>query len=182
MERKKLILAGSSGCGKDYLLKQLIKKGMKYIPKITTRPKRAEETLGIEYIFTDNFNFKSLLDSEKIKVSQKFYINNEKIINETWYYGITIDNFNTNEVFIMTPYEINQLSEEDLNNVFIIYLDIASDIRKERIKERFDSNDSIERRLKADEKDFGGFDKFNMKITDPYFNTDLLFDEIMKVL
>ena len=42
-------------------------------------------------------------DKGDIKVFQSFLIN-----NETWYYGITKENFNKNQVFIITPEELSQ--------------------------------------------------------------------------
>ena len=168
---EKIILTGGSGSGKDFLLRGLIKKSLKYSPKFTTRPKRLLETDGVEYNFIDNTYFQKLNDEGQIKVYQEFLIN-----GETWYYGITKENFNSNQVFIMTPYEISQLSEEDLKGCFLVYLDIDTKIRRKRISNRNDNNDSVERRLQADELDFKDFKKYDLKITDPEFEAEWVYD------
>lgn len=171
LKHEKIILAGKSGSGKDHLLRGLIKKDLKYSPKFTTRPKRELETEGVEYNFITNDRFIELSSSDEIKVFQTFIIN-----DDTWYYGITKENFDNNKLFIMTPFEISQLSEEDLKGCFLVYLDIDIDIRRRRISNRNDNNDSIERRLTADEIDFKDFKNYDLKITDPEFESDWVYD------
>jgi hypothetical protein len=63
--------------------------------------------------------------NSEIKVYQSFLIG-----EDTWYYGITKNNFDNNQLFIMTPYELSQLSEDELKSNFIVYLDIDMDIRR----------------------------------------------------
>ena len=171
IKQEKIILTGPSGSGKDFLLRGLIKKELKYSPKFTTRPKRYLERDGIEYNFIDNQNFEELQKEKKIKVYQSFLIG-----EDTWYYGITKQNFEENQLFIMTPYEISQLSEEDLKGCFLVYLDIGMEIRRKRISKRNDNNDSIERRLQADELDFKDFKGYDLKITDPEFEAEWVYD------
>ena len=168
LKHEKILLTGKSGSGKDHLLRGMIKKDLSYSPKFTTRPKRELETEGVEYNFITNDKFTELSSSDEIKVFQKFIIN-----DDTWYYGITKENFDNNKLFIMTPFEISQLSEEDLKGCFLVYLDIDIDIRRRRISNRNDNNDSVERRLTADEIDFKDYD---LKITDPEFESDWVYD------
>jgi dephospho-CoA kinase len=111
------------------------------------------------------------MKDNEVKVYQSFPIG-----DEIWYYGITKENFNNNQVFIMTPHELSQLSEIDRVGIFIVYLDIPEDIRRKRISNRNDNNDSIERRIKADELDFKGFNTYDLKITDPEFDADSVYE------
>ena len=76
----------------------------------------------------------------------------------------------------MTPHEIKQLSEEDLKKCFVVYLDIDLDIRKKRLIKRDDQNDSIERRLNADAIDFQNYNYYDLKVTDPDFDSDSIYD------
>jgi guanylate kinase len=170
MKNDKFVILGKSGSGKDFLLKGLIEKGERYSPKITTRPVRNGEIDGVDYLFTDNQKFKKLLESNEIKVYQKFIIN-----GEDWFYGITRENFDSNNIFIMTPAELQQLSKEDRNKCFVTYLDIDSDVRRQRIENRFDSNDSVERRLESDELDFKDFKDYDLKLSDPDFEIELVY-------
>jgi guanylate kinase len=171
MKTEKVILVGPSGSGKDFLLRGLIKKDLNYAPKFTTRPKRKFETDGLEYKFLTNEDFLKLKSEDRIKTHQEF-----KIGDSTWYYGVTVDNFEKNQLFIMTPHEISQLSDKDLKACFVVYLDIPLDVRKARLIKRQDQNDSVERRLNADEIDFTNFNYFDLKITDPDFDSDSIYD------
>ena len=57
---EKLIIVGPSGSGKDFLRRALIKKNLRYEPKITTRPIRIHEVDGIDYNFITQKEFESL--------------------------------------------------------------------------------------------------------------------------
>lgn len=168
---EKLIMVGQSGSGKDFLRRALIKKSLSYEPKFTTRPKRLYETQGVDYNFISNSEFESLKNNSQIKVYQSF-----QIADSIWNYGITLENFNNNQLFIMTPFEISQLSEKDLSGCFVVYLDIDIEIRRKRLIKRNDNNDSIERRLQADLEDFKDFNYYDLKITDPDFDADNVYD------
>jgi guanylate kinase len=172
MKREKLILVGASGSGKDHLLRGLVKKGLKYQPKITTRPRRKLETEGVEYNFIEKQDFENLLENKKIKAYQDIKVTED--IN--WYYGISSENFERNHLFIMTPHEINLLSEKDRKDSFVVYLDIDESVRRERITKRSDNNDSVERRISSDKIDFRGFNKYDLKVSDPDFDIDDVYN------
>jgi guanylate kinase len=171
MKNERCIICGPSGSGKDHLLRGLIKKDLKYNPKITTRPRRKLEQEGIEYNFIDNQLFNEMLNSNSIKTYQHFLIE-----GSDWYYAISNQNFDENQLFIMTPHEISMLSSEDRKKCFIVYLDIDEVIRKNRIMKRNDNNDSIIRRMKADDEDFKNFTEYDLRITDPDFEVDMVYD------
>jgi dephospho-CoA kinase len=106
-----------------------------------------------------------------MKVFQRF------IINEIdWYYGISNENFDNNQIFIMTPYEISLLSDLDKSKCFVVYLDISDEIRRERLELRKDSNDSINRRILSDNFDFKDFKDYCVRITDESFDPYLIWD------
>jgi guanylate kinase len=170
-KKEKLIILGASGSGKDFLLRELIKKGLNYSPKFTTRPRRSLEREGIDYNYISNDIFLNMKDNDEVKVYQSFPIG-----DEIWYYGITQENFHNNQVFIMTPHELSQLNDIDRVGTFIVYLDIPEDIRRKRISNRNDNNDSVERRIRSDELDFKGFNTYDLKITDPEFDADSVYE------
>ena len=170
-KNEKMIIIGKTCSGKDYLLKYLIEKKLKYSPKITTRPIRKNERNGIDYYYMNNNEFISLIKNNEMKVHQRFIIN-----DNDWYYGITNNNFNCNQLFIMTPYEISLLSKEDLDKSCIVYLDISDDTRRERLLIRKDSNDSIERRIMSDNFDFRDFERYDIRVTDSNFDPKMIWD------
>ena len=70
----------------------------------------------------------------------------------------------------MTPKGISHINPIDRKECTIIYLDISEEIRRERLNERGDSfNDSIDRRIKADEKDFANFKDYDLVINNSNF-------------
>ena len=54
-------------------------------------------------------------------------------------------------------------------------IDIDMETRRRRISNRNDNNDSVERRLESDEKDFQNFKKYDLKITDPDFESEWVY-------
>jgi guanylate kinase len=159
---KRLILVGRGGSGKDYLRKILEEKGFKYGVSHTTRPKREEEENGKDYWFIPS--------SELLGMTDKFY---EGVYFNDWFYGTTLDEFNSSDVFIMTPVGISKLKPEDRKDSFIVYLNIGAEIIKERLIKRGDS-DSADRRIKSDDFDFQDFVDFDYEIKDPNFTFDSL--------
>lgn len=169
-KHEKIIIVGKSGSGKDWLLRQLKIKGLDSSVKVTTRPKRQNEEEGITYHFKSNDDFNSLLNENKFIVSQEF-LNNK---NELWKYGILKEDFKKSQVFIMTPGEIVQIDEDSRKECFIVYLDIDEETRRSRILHRNDDNDSVNRRLEADEIDFKDFKDYDLKIRDPQFEVEMI--------
>ena len=69
----------------------------------------------------------------------------------------------------MTPKGVEAINPIDRKDCTIIYLDIPLEIRKERLKLRGDLNDKIERRIDADEMDFGKFTDYDIVINNSNF-------------
>lgn len=173
-KKEKLIITGASGSGKDWLLRQLAKEGLKTSVKTTTRPQRKNEFQSVTYNFISDSEFQSLLENNQLFCHQTFNVTPEGRDPETWYYGLTKKEFDNSQAFIMTPGEIEQIDPLLRKNLFIVYLDIDRDIREKRISGRNDMNDSIKRRLDADEIDFKNFKDYDLKITDPEFEVEMV--------
>jgi guanylate kinase len=176
MKNEKIIILGHSGSGKNFLTDKLIKKGLKPCLKWTTRPKRTREEQGISYNFVTEDQFLESINENKFMSYQTFSVLPNDRDPETWYYGITFEEFNDSQVFIMTPGELRNISPEIRKGCFVVYLDIDRKIRESRISGRNDFNDAIKRRLDADEIDFKGFNDYDLKITDPEFEVDMVWD------
>ena len=63
----------------------------------------------------------------------------------------------------MTPKGISSLKKEDRKNSVVIYIESNEETRRNRLLERRDADD-VERRIKADEKDFNNFNDFDLII------------------
>lgn len=168
MVNKKILIVGKSASGKDYLIEYLKGKGLKRSVSYTTRPIRENEIDGITYHYVSKDRFETMIDRNELIEYHNF---------NDWYYGNTIKDFNEKDVFIKTVYGINQIKDYR-EECFIIYIDIDSETRRQRLLNRKDSNDSIDRRIEADEKDFENFGDFDMRISTPNYDPQEIFELI----
>ena len=175
-KKEKCIILGSSGSGKDFLMRSLVNMGLKPCLKWTTRPPRKFEKQGVTYNFVNNDLFIESINESKFLAYQKFTVTPEARDPEDWYYGITLEEFNNSQVFIMTPGEFNNLTPEMRKQCFVVYLDIDRNIRESRLHRREDKNDSIKRRLDADEVDFKDLKDYDLKVSDPEFTPEDIYD------
>jgi guanylate kinase len=173
---EKIILLGKSGSGKNYLLDRLVEKGLKPCLKLTTRPQRKLEQQGIAYNFITEQKFHQLLSENKFLAYQTFEVTPEGKSPEIWHYGITNEEFEKSQLFIMTPGEFSNITPEMRKRCFVVYLNIDRKVRENRLFKREDKNDSILRRLDADEIDFQGFNDYDLKISDPDFSADDVYE------
>lgn len=157
MKKEKLILIGASGSGKDYYRKKIVEElGINYCPKFTTRPMREGEVEGVEYNFISDLEFDNLILDHKVLFYQRFMVN-----NCYWIYGYTIENYINSDLVILTPNELecitNLENSKYLENTCIVYLNISEAVRRSRIMKRSDSNDDVDRRIESDRIDFSNF-------------------------
>ena len=154
--KKKIIIIGKAASGKDYLQKRLVDNGWIPLKQYTTRPRRPNE-VGDEYHFVSEEEFDSIC--HKLMSVQSF---------NGWRYGYDIDEALASDVMIFSPanyFEMELSSRFKSRNLSLrytlVYLDIDEDIRRERLSKRYvggNEDDSLERRLQADAKDFEFFD------------------------
>lgn len=156
----KLVLVGKAASGKDYLKNRLKQKGFTIGVSHTTRSPRDGEQDGVDYHFIDEDTFKKMIEQEEFV--EYMYFNG-------WYYGQTKEDFDQAEVMIMSKDGLDILPEEYRKQCVVIYLDIDRLARVQRLNERNDKNDSISRRLTADEKQFKDFQDFEIRITNSNF-------------
>jgi guanylate kinase len=156
-----IILVGKAASGKDHLRKIMESRGFNYGISYTTRPPRQGEINDKDYHFISEEEFKD-------KIKENFWY--EWVSFNGWLYGTSNEQFyKTCNLFIMTPIGISHIKHEDRKFCTIIYIDIPTDIRKERLMNRSMPGDSLERRLNADENDFKNFTDYDLKINNPNF-------------
>jgi guanylate kinase len=175
-KNEKLLILGQSGAGKDFLVRNIVKKDLIGCLKMTTRPQRKHEIQWVTYEFVADWTFKEKIENDEFLCYQTFNVTPEGRDPETWYYGITKAEFERAQVFIMTPGEFSKIDAETRKNCFVVYLDIDREIREERILRRRDKNDSVQRRLDSDEEDFKGFGDYDLRVTDPDFTAEDVYD------
>lgn len=163
-----MIIVGHGASGKDYLAEKLIEKGLNKSVTYTTRPMRDGEIDGDVYHFVTLDKFESMIQNDEFYEYERFLGN--------WYYGSTIEDWNTCNLFIKTVGGVHSIKEEDRKSCFVVFLDIDKDIRYERLLERSDNNDSLNRRMEADEEDFKNFREYDLKVVDSDFDIEMVYD------
>lgn len=157
---KRIILAGPGASGKDHMRKLLESRGFKYAVSYTTRPPRPGEIEGVDYYFITKE------ECQQMKDDGFFY---EVIDFNGWSYGTSLEQFYSDDVFIMTPSGLEHLGTEDRETSLVMFFDIEESIRKKRLEARVMPGHSVEARLQADRELFAGFTNYDVRISDPNF-------------
>lgn len=157
----KYVLVGKAASGKDYCQKVFIEKGYKALKQYTTRPKRPNE-VGDEYHFISKKQMEKMIDEKKFISLKEF---------KGWYYGFTSDEFEKCDVAILNVgniYDLCNWYPNMLRMTTILFLDTPLEVRRNRLKSRYSGgyeDDSLERRIDADEKDFKNFKYYDLKFS-----------------
>lgn len=159
---KRIILAGPSASGKDYLADCFVDRGFIKNVSLTTRNPRDLERAGSHYYYTDDKTF------DTHNKSGDFY--STEIYNK-WKYGILNKSWTKADLFIMTPDSISKINPQDREDCIVVYIQIPENIRRSRIMLR-NGVDDTNRRINADREMFKGFIDYDYRIKIPNFNPD----------
>lgn len=174
-------LMGKSSSGKDTIFKEINNDkdlNLKPIISYTTRPKRINETNGIEYFFINEDELNKFEKENKV-IEKRVY----HTIHGDWFYGTINDgqiDLNKNNYLLITTLE----AYENIRNYFgedkvcPFYINIEDGIRLERALEREKTQekpnyDELCRRFLADNKDFSSENLSNLGINKFYINENL---------
>jgi guanylate kinase len=152
-EKNKYLIVGPAASGKDWLQQRFVEKGYKPLVQYTTRPKRPTEN-GTEYHFISQKLMGKMIREMKFLSVKNF---------KTWWYGFVRKDFEECDVAIVSIGNINELKynyKNLLDFCEIVYLDIPKEVRIARLSNRYDGgnvDDTVERRVNADETDFEDF-------------------------
>lgn len=153
--KKFTILVGKSASGKDTILQHILKiSNYKPIVSTTSRPKRDNETEGVDYYFVSKDTFLDLIADDDLIEYRKYntLVNN---VSDTWYYGIQKRELNPSYNYI-TILDLKGarsfVNHYGADNCEVLYIYCDEEIRKERAKKRpnFDETE-WERRRKDDD-------------------------------
>lgn len=152
------IIMGKAGSGKDCVINELKKVGFKQIVAYTTRPKRDSERDGREYYYITDEEFAIKRKNGFFAEARVYYVGGKK-----WWYGSPLVEMldatvnNEDYVIILTPTAISTIStlkNISPNGVTVIYLYANQKTILKRLKKRKDKDDSMQRRMNADNLDF----------------------------
>ncbi|MDZ5254895.1 guanylate kinase [Clostridium sp. LIBA-8841] len=174
-------IMGKSGSGKDTILKEINKiedLNLKTIVTYTTRPKRNNETDGVEYFFIDKKKLDSF-DKEGKIIECRVY----DTVHGKWYYSTIddgqIDLENNNYIVIVTLEAYSEFRKYFSDEKLIpLYINLDDGIRLERAlkREREQKNPNYNemcRRFLADNEDFSEDKLISNNIIKKYDNYDL---------
>lgn len=174
-------LMGKSSSGKDTIFKEINDDkdlDLKPIISYTTRPKRINETNGVEYFFinTDELN---KFEKENKVIEKRVY----HTVHGDWFYGTINDgqiDLNKNNYLLITTLEAYKSLRDYFGDdkVYPFYIDIEDGIRLERALERERKQDKpnydeLCRRFLADNKDFSAGNLSRLGINKFYINENL---------
>ena len=149
-------IIGPSGCGKDTLLKELVRVNPDKAHKIincTTRPIREGEVNGIDYHYLSNDEFaQQVLNFDMLEAT---------CFND-WFYGTSVSSLVEDKINlgIFSPEAVYNLLENPNLNIFIIQLTASDKTRllRQLVREEDPDVDEIIRRFNADKLDFANID------------------------
>lgn len=174
-------IMGKSGSGKDTILKEINKVeglDLKTIVTYTTRPRRSNETDGVEYFFIDKERLNAFNEDGKI-IECRVY----DTVYGKWYYSTIddgqIDLDNNNYIIIVTLEAYSAFRKYFGDEKLVpLYINIDDGVRLERAlnREREEAKPNYNemcRRFLADSEDFSESNLKDNKIIKFYDNYDL---------
>lgn len=178
---KIVYLMGKSSTGKDTIFKELLKAGtvaLKTIVPYTTRPIRAGEQDGVEYFFTDEEGFQSLLGSGKMIEERAYHT-----VHGLWRY-FTVDDgqiqLNHQSYIMIGTLESYQNMKKyfGAEKLLPVLIELDDGVRLQRAldRERQQEHPKYEemcRRYLADSDDFSEEKIAEAEITRRFYNDDL---------
>ena len=147
-----IVLCGKSACGKDTLLKELIKDGFEPLISTTSRPMREGEVDGREYYFISREEFKQRLASDRF-IEYRIYHTLVNNIPDDWYYGMEKREFdpNKNYIVILDIEGTEAFKHIYGNQVFAIYIDAHDEQRTKWAQSRGSFDETEWNRRLADD-------------------------------
>lgn len=185
MQNKLLILLGHSNAGKDFTLKELVKK-FKFNSCIshTTRAKRPNEINGVDYHFVSDSQFSNINFIETREYNTFVNIDGLKT-KAIWKYGLAVselENLNTPRIVIVDLKGMKEIYEYLKGEVVLIYLECDEKIRMDRALTRNgESIDEIKRRFLDDKRAFKDVENMVHSTVNTNQPISLIIEQIMGV-
>lgn len=162
-----LVLVGPSASGKSAIVKYLMKNfGLEKFITCTTRGMRVGEMNGVDYYFLTENEFNNAYENNEF-IETVYYNGN--------YYGTFRKEASNNKVVILEPQGLNNFVKAGVD-CFVVFLQTAEEVLKERMIGRGDSLLEVNKRLQNDRI---LFDKQQLaKVDYTIDTTNLSIDEI----
>ena len=174
-------LMGKSSSGKDTIFKKIRddkELNLKPIVSYTTRPKRTNETNGVEYFFINEKELNKFEKEDKV-IEKRVY----DTVHGDWYYCTINDeqiDLESNNYLLITTLESYKSLKDYFgeDKVYPLYIHVEDGIRLQRALDREKNQenpnfDELCRRFLADNSDFSKENLSTLKINEFYTNKEL---------
>ena len=174
-------LMGKSSSGKDTIFKKIRDNkelNLKPIVSYTTRPKRTNETNGVEYFFINEKELNKFEKEDKV-IEKRVY----HTVHGDWYYCTINDeqiDLESNNYLLITTLESYKSLKDYFgeDKVYPLYIHVEDGIRLQRALDREKNQenpnfDELCRRFLADNSDFSKENLSTLKINEFYTNKEL---------
>ena len=174
-------LMGKSSSGKDTIFKKIRddkELNLKPIVSYTTRPKRTNETTGVEYFFINEKELNKFEKEDKV-IEKRVY----HTVHGDWYYCTINDeqiDLESNNYLLITTLESYKSLKDYFgeDKVYPLYIHVEDGIRLQRALDREKNQenpnfDELCRRFLADNSDFSKENLSTLKINEFYTNKEL---------
>ena len=174
-------LMGKSSSGKDTIFKKIRddkELNLKPIVSYTTRPKRTNETNGVEYFFINEKELNKFEKEDKV-IEKRVY----HTVHGGWYYCTINDeqiDLESNNYLLITTLESYKSLKDYFgeDKVYPLYIHVEDGIRLQRALDREKNQenpnfDELCRRFLADNSDFSKENLSTLKINEFYTNKEL---------
>ena len=174
-------LMGTSSSGKDTIFKKIRddkELNLKPIVSYTTRPKRTNETNGVEYFFINEKELNKFEKEDKV-IEKRVY----HTVHGDWYYCTINDeqiDLESNNYLLITTLESYKSLKDYFgeDKVYPLYIHVEDGIRLQRALDREKNQenpnfDELCRRFLADNRDFSKENLSALEINEFYTNKEL---------
>ena len=174
-------LMGKSSSGKDTIFKKIRddkELNLKPIVSYTTRPKRTNETNGVEYFFINEKELNKFEKEDKV-IEKRVY----HTVHGDWYYCTINDeqiDLESNNYLLITTLESYKSLKDYFgeDKVYPLYIHVEDGIRLQRALDREKNQenpnfDELCRRFLADNSDFSKENLSTLKINEFYTHKEL---------
>ena len=179
MDKKILyLIAGETASGKDTIARKLQEKlNCSIVCSHTDRPKRGNETNGVEHYFDTPEEYDKVVANNTIIAATQ--------IGNVRYCATLEDIKNKETIYIIDPKGIKDLKSKALPNLrlYVILIDTPEEIRRKRAASR--TNYDMDARIKAESKQFSDFRKnreWDIRIDNSHDDPDIAVNRLYELI